>query len=73
MILINRQYLHLFKKLNHEYIYTVSKGIYLAFDDEDLRYIGVEMFYLPHNTKLIDKVCEIKLEELLSKGILESR
>ena len=73
MILINKAYLHLFKKMNHEYIYTVSKGIYLAFDDEDLRYIGIEMFYLPYNQKEIDKQCDITLNDLLSKGILESR
>jgi len=73
MILINKAYLDRFKKMNHEYIYTVSKGIYLAFDDEDLSYIGIEMFYLPYNHIEVEKQCELVLNELLSKGILESR
>lgn len=72
MIYINKAFLHLFKKMNHEYIYTVSKGIYLAFN-LDLQYIGIEMFYFPYNQKEIDKQCYITLNDLLSKGILESR
>ena len=72
MIYINNAYLDRFKLAHHEYLYTVSKGIYLAFD-EDLSYIGIEMFYLPHNPKEIDKQCDITLNDLLSKGILESR
>lgn len=73
MIYINKGYLHLFKKLHCEYMYSVSKGVYLAFDKDNLEYIGIELFYLPHNPKEVDKQCDIKLNELLSKGILESR
>lgn len=72
MILINKAYLDRFKKIHCEYLYSVTKGIYLAFD-LDLQYIGIEMFYLPYNQKEIDKQCESVLNELLSKGILESR
>lgn len=70
MIRINNQYLNRFKKNNCEYLYMITKGIYLAFDIESLEYIGIEMFYLPNNPKLIDKVCDMKLNELISKDIL---
>ena len=73
MIQINSTQLHRFKKTRCEYLYMVSKGIYLAFDIESLEYIGIEMFYYPKNLKnlrLIDKVCDIKLNELISKDIL---
>lgn len=70
MIRINNQYLNRFKKNNCEYLYMITKGIYLAFDIESLEYIGIEMFYLPKNPKLIDKVCDMKLNELISKDIL---
>lgn len=72
MICINEGYTHLFKKFSGEYVYPVTKGIYLAFD-YDKRYIGVEMFYRPYNSNLIYKTCDIKLNDLLSKGILEIR
>lgn len=70
MIQINTNHLHRFKKNRIEYLYMVSRGIYLAFDINTLEYIGIEMFYLPKNQRLIDKVCEIKLNELISKDIL---
>lgn len=70
MIQINTNYINRFKKTRCEYLYMVSKGIYLAFDIESLEYIGIEMFYLPSNPKLIDKVCDIKLNDLISKDIL---
>ena len=70
MIQINNTQLHRFKKTRCEYLYMVSKGIYLAFDIESLEYIGIEMFYLPKNPKLIDKVCDMKLNELIYKDIL---
>lgn len=70
MIQINKNQLHRFKKLNCEYLYMVSKGIYLAFDIESLEYIGIEMFYLPKNPKIVDKLCDIKINELISKDIL---
>lgn len=72
MILINKAYLDRFKKIHCEYLYSVTKGIYLAFD-LDLEYIGIEMFYLPYNHIEVEKQCESVLNELLSKGILESR
>lgn len=70
MIQINTNHLYRFKKTRCEYLYMVSKGIYLAFDIDSLEYIGIELFYLPKNPKLIDKVCDIKLNELISKDIL---
>lgn len=70
MIQINNTQLHRFKKTHCEYLYMVSKGIYLAFDIESLEYIGIEMFYLPHDPNIIDKQCDNKLNELISKDIL---
>lgn len=70
MIQINTNYINRFKKTRCEYLYMVSKGIYLAFDIESLEYIGIEMFYLPKNQRLVDKECDNKLNELISKDIL---
>lgn len=53
MIYINKAYLHLFKKMNHEYIYTLSKGIYLAFDDEEHKKLQQE------NERLKDKLSNV--------------
>lgn len=71
LIVINKNYLHLFKKLNREYIYPVQKGIYLAFDSDNFEYIGIEMFYLAPIS--IENVCDDKLKQLLSLGVLEKR
>lgn len=71
LIIINKNYLNLFKKLKREYIYPVKQGIYLAFDIDTLEYLGVEMFYLASNSVYI--VCDNKLEQLLSLGIIEKR
>ena len=71
MIIINKNYLHLFKKLKREYIYPVKNGIYLAFDIDTLEYLGVEMFYSAPIT--IQDVCDNKLNQLLSLGVLEKR
>lgn len=70
MIQINNTQLHRFKKTRLEYLYQVSKGIYLAFDIDSLEYIGIEMFYFPNDIKLIEKECDNKLNELISKNIL---
>lgn len=70
MIQINTNQLHRFKKTRCEYLYMVSKGIYLAFDIKSLEYIGIEMFYLPKNQRVVDKLCDIKINELISKDIL---
>lgn len=70
MIKINKNYIDRFKLYNHEYLYQMSKGIYLAFEDYSFEYIGIEMFYLadPKKThELEDKT----LNDLLQKGILE--
>ena len=71
MIVINKNYLHLFKKLKREYIYPVQKGIYLAFDIDNFEYIGIEMFYLAPIS--IENSCNDKLKQLLSLGVLEKR
>lgn len=70
MIQINTNHLHRFKKTRCEYLYMVSKGIYLAFDIKSLEYIGIELFYLPKNQMIVDKACDNKLNELISKDIL---
>lgn len=73
MIYINKQYIHYFKKILNEYMYPLQKGIYLAFNINDLKYIGLEMFYLPYNIKSVYNKEDILLNDLLSKDILESR
>lgn len=70
MIQINTNHLHRFKKNRIEYLYMVSQGIYLAFDIDSLEYKGIEMFYFPNDIKLIEKECDTKLNELISKDIL---
>lgn len=71
MIVINKNYLHLFKKLKREYIYPVKQGIYLAFDIDTLEYLGVEMFYSAPIS--IENTCDDKLKLLLSLDVLEKR
>lgn len=70
MIQINTNYIDRFKKTRCKYLYMVSKGIYLAFDIESLEYIGIEMFYLVNNLISVNKACDTKLNELISKDIL---
>ena len=70
MIQINTNHLNRFKKNRVEYLYMVSRGIYLAFDINTLEYIGIELFYLPQNQKVVDKLCDKKLNKLISKDIL---
>lgn len=69
MILINTNHIDKFKKFNREYMYMVSRGIYLAFDLETLEYIGIEMFYLA-DPKKYNPLVDNKLNELISKDIL---
>lgn len=73
MICINKNYIHIFKKILNEYMYLMKRGIYLAFDSSDLHYIGLEMFYYPRDYKEISKQEDELLNELLSKGYLEMR
>ena len=54
-------------------MYPVDKGIYLAFNIDNLNYIGLEMFYTPWEVRSIYKKEDMLLNDLLSKGILESR
>ena len=70
MIIINNNHIHRFKKTHCEDLYMVSRGIYLAFDIKSLEYIGIEMMYSPHNYISVNKVCDTKLNELISKYIL---
>ena len=72
MIRINKNYLDKFKKTHCEYLYPICKGVYLAFDIDDLTYIGIEMFYLPYNQNLIDIEGNKMLTRLLSLDILET-
>ena len=69
MIIINKNYLHLFIKSRIEYLYPISKGCYLAFDKKGLDYVGIECFVLP--SREIEKKEDKKLNELIAKGILE--
>jgi hypothetical protein len=71
LIIINKNHLNLFKRLHKEYIYPVSKGIYLAFDIDTLEYLGVEMFYLASNK--VYELADEKLKQLVALDILELR
>lgn len=71
MIKISNQYINRFKRARHEYLYPVSNGIYLAFDSNTLKYIGVELFYQPYNNNYENEACEV-LSNLLAKGLLET-
>ena len=71
MIYINRNYLNHFKSFSHLYNYMVSTGVWLTFDVNTLEYIGVNVFYEVRDYKGINIRCEKKLNELISKGILE--
>ena len=71
MIKISQQYIHRFKRWPHLYVYPITKGIYLAFDDKTLEYLGIEMFYLPRNNNYQTQADDL-LNNLLSNGLLES-
>ena len=71
MIRINKNQINRFKRNNCEYLYYVSKGLFLAFDLNTLEYIGIEVYYLPANYDKVSFKCEEKLNDLLSKDILE--
>lgn len=70
MYKISPIHLDRFTKRRYEYLYPVSKGIYLAFDSETLEHIGIELFYLPF-TRDYERKAEELLNNLLIKGILE--
>lgn len=44
MITIENAYINKFKKFGHEYLFYVTNGVFLGFN-EDLNYIGMETFY----------------------------
>lgn len=70
VIKINKMYIERFKLSHNEYLYPVSKGIYLAFDKDTFKYIGIELFYLA-DPKKCNKLVDNKINELVSKDILE--
>lgn len=70
MIRINREYISRFKFYRYEYLYPISKGIWLAFDKDTLEYIGVELFYQPKTTYYLKQSDEL-VETLINKNILE--
>lgn len=71
LIIINKNYLNLFKKLKREYIYYVQNGVFLAFDIDTLEYVGVEMLYSASDKVLSE--CDEKVKQLLALDILELR
>ena len=70
MIKINNSYLDLFKLSGKEYLYPISKGIYLAFDKFTYEYIGIELFYYPYTSKF-SQLADDKINQLLCRNILE--
>lgn len=71
MIRINPVYLDLFKLFYGCYCYMVSPGLFLSFDKETLEYKSNLTLYDPYTTTKIDIACNNKIENLISKGILE--
>ena len=71
MIRINKTQINRFKRNNCEYLYYVSRGLFLAFDLNTLEYIGIELYYLPANYDKVSFKCDEKIKELISKDILE--
>lgn len=69
MIKINELHLEKFIKARCEYLYPISNGIYLAFDEDTLEYIGIELFYLPR-TMSYEKQADNLLNRLIGKDIL---
>ena len=54
MIVINQAYLDKFSKYNMEYLYQIDKGLYLAFDIEDLS-PSLAKFLRPVSFKFINE------------------
>lgn len=71
MIKITNGYEEYFKEFSNAYNYIVKPGVWLTFDRHTLEYIGVNVFYTVANFNLLNKDCEVKLNELISKGLLE--
>lgn len=71
MIKINVGYINQFKEFSNAYNYNVCPGVWLTFDRHTFEYIGVNVFYTVSNFNLLNKKCEEKLNELISKGLLE--
>lgn len=69
MIKINKNQKHRFRKIKGGYLYPITTGIYLGFNDK-LEYIGIEFFYYC-TFKKIDQIAEEKIEELIAKDLLE--
>lgn len=66
---INKQYEYLFKKSKNGYLYPITKGIYLYFNN-DYTYNGVVMFYSNTYFTSISKQEDYMLNLLLTKNIL---
>lgn len=71
MIRINKNQINRFKKNKSEYLYYVSRGLFLAFDLNTLEYIGIELYYLPVNYDKVSFKCDEKIKYLLARDILE--
>ena len=67
---INKLYLHLFKKSRLGYLYQLEKGVYLSFDT-NLKYNGIECFYLSTSYDYLEEKASKKLNILLNRGILD--
>ena len=70
MYRINQLHIDKFIKSRCEYLYPISKGIYLAFHNDDLEYIGIELFYIP-KTKKYEKQADKVISDLLAKDLIE--
>lgn len=68
---INQEYLYLFKKLKKEYVYQLSKGIYLSFDSDTLEYLGIILFYEPYDNSKVGKMEIELLNNMLSSGVID--
>lgn len=70
MIKINKAYINQFISAHHEYLYPIARGIYLAFNDESLEFIGIEEFYLADPKKYYPLAAD-KLNYLIARNVLE--
>lgn len=68
MIKINKNQIHRFRKIKEGYLYPLTTGVYLGFNNK-LEYVGVEMFYY-YGFNKINQIADEKIADLLSKDLL---
>lgn len=67
---INKNYLHLFKKIQGDYCYPVKRGLYLSFDSDTLEMIDIKCFYTIYDYGKTNRLCEEKILYLMARDII---